>query len=121
MTLRRKDRVEDQIKKEVSKIIGQNLKDPRAGFITITSVELSSDLRFAKIFFTVLGDEKEKEDSEKALTSATKFVQQKMATRIRLKYTPQIVFRYDHTLEQALRIEKILSEIQNEKRKKIRD
>lgn len=121
MTLRRKERVEDQIRKEVSKIIDQNLKDPRAGFITITSVELSSDLRFAKIFFTVLGDEKERDDSEKALASATKFIQQKMATRIRLKYIPQIAFRYDHTLEQALRIEKILSKIQNEKRKEKRD
>ncbi len=121
MTLRRKERVEDQIKKEVSQIIDQDLKDPKAGFITITSVELSSDLRFTKVFFSVLGDEKEKEDSEKALFRATKFIQQKMASRIRLKYIPQITFRYDHTLERALRIEKILSKIQNEKRKKIDD
>jgi len=121
MTLRRKERVEDQIKKEVSQIIDQNLKDPRAGFITITSVELSPDLRFAKIFFTVLGENKEREDSEKALSSATKYIQQKIASRVRLKYTPQIVFRYDNTLERALRIEKLLSKIEDENRKDTKD
>lgn len=121
MSLRRKERVEDQIRKEVSQIIDRNLKDPRAGFITITSVDLSPDLKLAKIFFTVLGDEKEREKSEKTLIRATKFIQQKMASRIRLKYTPQIVFKYDNTLQQALRIEKILSEIEDEKKNRGKD
>lgn len=107
----RKERVEDQIKKEVSLIIQRELKDPRAGFITITAVELSSDLKSARIFYSVLGDDESKDKSEQALKSASGFIQRQIGIRMRLRYTPQIVFKYDHSIERGARIEEILKEI----------
>jgi ribosome-binding factor A len=107
----RKERVEDQIKKEVSLIIQRELKDPRAGFITVTAVELSSDLKSAKIFYSVLGDEESKDKSEQALKSASGFIQRQIGIRMRLRYTPQVIFKYDHSIERGARIEEILKEI----------
>lgn len=107
----RKERVEDQIKKEASLIIQRELKDPRAGFITVTAVELSSDLKSAKIFYSVLGDEESKDKSEQALKSASGFIQRQIGIRMRLRYTPQVIFKYDHSIERGARIEEILKEI----------
>jgi ribosome-binding factor A len=117
----RKERVEDQIKKEVSFIIQRELKDPRAGFITITAAELSADLKSARIFYSVLGDDESKVKSEQALKSASGFIQRQVGIRMRLRYTPQLVFKYDHSIERGARIDEILREIkqkeENEKKK----
>ena len=107
----RKERVEDQIKKEVSFIIQRELKDPRAGFITITAAELSADLKSARIFYSVLGDDESKVKSEQALKSASGFIKRQIGIRMRLRYTPQLVFKYDHSIEQGARIDEILREI----------
>jgi len=107
----RKERVEDQIKKEVSFIIQRELKDPRAGFITITAAELSTDLKSARIFYSVLGDDESKVKSEQALKSASGFIQRQIGIRMRLRYTPQLVFKYDHSIERGARIDEILREI----------
>lgn len=107
----RKERVEDQIKKEVSFIIQRELKDPRAGFITITAAELSADLKSARIFYSVLGDDESKVKSEQALKSASGFIQRQIGIRMRLRYTPQLVFKYDHSIERGARIDEILREI----------
>lgn len=111
MQYKRKDRVGDQIRKEVSQIIQRELKDPGIGFVTITDVELSDDLRNAKIFFSVLGDEKKKLDSTQALERAVSFVQHEIGRKMRLKYIPKIRFIYDHSLEKGARIEKTLKEL----------
>ena len=107
----RKERVEDQIRKEVSYIIQRELKDPRAGFITITAAELSADLKSARIFYSVLGDDESKVKSEQALKSASGFIQRQIGIRMRLRYTPQLVFKYDHSIERGARIDEILREI----------
>ncbi len=111
MRYKRKDRVGDQIRKEVSQIIQGELKDPGIGFVTITDVELSDDLRNAKIFFSVLGDEQKKLDSSQALERAVSFVQHEIGRKMKLKYIPKIRFVYDHSLEEGARIEKALQKL----------
>ncbi len=111
MQYKRKDRVRDQIKKEVSRVVQSELKDPGIGFVTITDVELSDDLRNAKIFFSVLGDEQKKKDSSQALQRAVSFVQHEIGRKMRLKYTPKVKFIYDHSLEKGAKIERALREL----------
>jgi ribosome-binding factor A len=111
MQFKRKDRVGDQIKKEVSQIIQRELKDPGIGFVTITDVELSPDLKNARIFYSVLGDEQNKLKSSQALQRAVFFIQHEIGRKMRLKHTPRIKFVYDRSLEKSARIEKALEEI----------
>ena len=113
MQFKRKDRVGDQIKKEVSQIIQRELKDPGIGFVTVTGVELSADLKNARIFYSVLGDEQKRQKSDQALNRAVFFIQHEIGRKMRLKYTPKIKFVYDHSLEKGARIEKALEKIRS--------
>jgi len=116
MQYKRSSRVADQIRKDVSEIILLSLKDPKLGFITITHVELTDDLRYAKIFYTVLGEEEARKESQKGLERAKGFIQREMGRRIRLKHTPEIIFKYDHSIERAARIEQLLKQMQKQSR-----
>jgi len=107
----RRDRVAEAIRKEASVIIHDELKDPRLGFVTITAVEMASDLRFAKIFFSVLGSEEERRKTKEALDSALGFIRKLIAERINLRLAPEIIFREDESIEQSIRIEQVLNEI----------
>jgi len=118
MQYKRSARVGDQIKKDVANIIMLELKDPRLGLITINSVELSDDLRYARVFYTVFGDEKVKKESQKGLDSAKSFIQRELAKRIRIKRIPELTFKYDQTIEKASRIDHLLNQIQNESKLK---
>jgi len=108
---KRSSRVGGQIQREISEIVLLVLKDPKLGFITITDVELTDDLRYAKVFYSVLGDEKEKKESLKGLERAKGFIQREIGKRIRLRHVPQIMFRYDNTAERAARIEQLLKQV----------
>ncbi len=110
MPFQRKNRVADAIKEEVSGLLRRGLKDPRIGFVTITDVEVSSDLRQARVFYSVVGGEDERAATRKGLDSATGFVQSHVGKQLRLRNTPIIEFRYDPSLEQAARIERLLKE-----------
>ncbi len=105
------DRVTEAIKKEISIIIHDELKDPRLGFVTITRVELTQDLRYAKIFFSVLGNEKDYKKTKKALDSALGFIRRLIAQRINLRLAPEIVFKEDRSSEYSVRIQEVLEEI----------
>jgi len=107
----RQDRVAEAIKKEVSIIIHDELKDPRLGFVTITSVELSQDLRYAKILFSVLGEEEDYRKTQKALDSALGFIRRLIAARVNLRFAPEIIFREDRSTEYSVKIQKVLDEI----------
>jgi ribosome-binding factor A len=107
----RRERVEEAIKKEVSLIIHDELKDPRVGFVTITKVELSKDLRNAKIFYSVLGKEEDHEKTKSALDSALGFIRTLIAERINLRFATEIMFREDHSTEYSARIEEVLNTI----------
>ncbi len=107
----RHDRVAQAIKEEVSVILHEKLKDPRLGFVTITQVELSADLRNAKISFSVLGKDKDHKKTKEALNSASGFIRSLIARRINLRFAPEIIFREDKSSEYSVRIQKVLEEI----------
>jgi ribosome-binding factor A len=114
MQYKRAERVSDQIKREVSQIIERLLKDPGIGFVTITDVEMTDDLREAKIFYSVLGNEQKKRDTKIALGRATSFIQAEIGKRIRIKHTPIISFQYDKSIEYGARIEELIKKIHQE-------
>ena len=107
----RRDRVTEAIRKEVSLIIHEKLKDPRLGFVTVIKVELTPDLRLAKIFYSVLGKEEEHKKTKEALDSALGFIRRLIAQRIRLRLVPEISFKEDRSAEYSIRIQEALDEI----------
>lgn len=107
----RQDKVSEAIKQEISNIIFSELKDPRVGFVTITRVEITHDLRYAKVFFSVLGKEEEYEKTKEALDSALGFIRRLIAQRIRLRFAPEISFKEDRSVEYSIQIQEALDEI----------
>ncbi len=114
MQYKRADRVAVLIKEEISKILLKDAKDPQIGFVTITKVKLSSDLKHAKIYYSVLGDEQKKEQAGEALNRLTSFVRSEIAHRVRLRFVPTIQFFFDDSLEYADRINKIINKLHDE-------
>ncbi|MFD0711317.1 30S ribosome-binding factor RbfA [Paenibacillus sp. GCM10027626] len=104
-------RVGEQLKKELSQIIQTELKDPRIGFITVTGVEVTSDLSQARVFLSVLGNDEQKEATLKALASGSGFIRSELGKRIRLRHTPELQFKFDSSIEYGSRIESLLGEI----------
>ncbi len=107
----RRDRVSETLRREIGNIIQHELKDPRLGFITVTRVELTQDLRYAKVFFSVLGKEEEHKKTKEALDSALGFMRRLIAQRIRLRLVPEISFKEDRSAEYSIRIQEALDEI----------
>lgn len=110
----RYNRVAQALKKELSIIIHDELKDPRLGFVTITAVQLSEDLRFAKVFFSVLGKDEDYKKTKQALDSSLGFIRRLIAQRIRLRFTPEFIFKEDRSSEYSIKIEEILNEIKEQ-------
>lgn len=111
MSGRRTDRLGEEIREEVAKIIGRDLKDPRIGFVTVTRVELTHDLRNAKIFVGVLGDPAERQKTLSGLRKASGFVRREIGRRIRMRITPEIAFQLDTGLDATDRVAQILQEV----------
>jgi len=107
----RVDRVTEAVRREVSTIIHDELKDPRLGFVTITRVEMSKDLRNAKVFFSVLGKEEDHAKTQEAIDSALGFIRRLVAERINLRFAPEIIFREDRSSEYSVRIQELLDEV----------
>ncbi len=101
-------RVDEAMREVLSDAITSEVKDPRVGFVTVTAVNTSTDLRHARVYVSVLGDEKRRKLSLKALESAHGFLQRRVAAQLRLKHTPQLTFVYDDTAERADRVERLL-------------
>lgn len=108
------DKIQELIKQEVSSMVLRELKDPRIGFATITQVEASGDLRHAKIFVSVMGNEEQKRQTLEGLKSALGFIRSELAKRIRLRYTPEITLHLDTTLDHSVKIQKLLDEVKKE-------
>jgi len=111
MTKHRADRLAENLKEEISQMIRQELKDPRIGFVTVTSVDVAGDLAHAKVYVSVLGSEQESKDSLVALNSAAGFVRSEIGKRIRLRHVPAIVFKYDPSIEHGAHIAKLLRDV----------
>ena len=102
-------KVNESIKETLSSVItAEGLKDPRVGFVTVTGVETSSDLRHAKVFVSVLGGQTERDLTMTALDKSRGFMQGRINASLHMKRTPQLEFYYDDTLDNALYIEKLL-------------
>ncbi len=108
MTADRMRRVDEAIREVLSAAVGQDLKDPRIGFVTVTDVKTSPDLRHARVFVTVLGTAPEREAALAGLQSAHGVLQRRLAAELRMKRTPTLAFHYDETTDRAMRMEELL-------------
>ncbi|MDX6663103.1 MAG: ribosome-binding factor [Solirubrobacterales bacterium] len=110
MTSARMRRVNEVMREVVSAAISTDLKDPRIGFVTVTAVETSPDLRSARVFVSVLGDEEQRSETMSGLRSAHGVLQSAIAGEVRMKRTPTLSFVYDDTAEKAARLRELLDE-----------
>lgn len=104
-------RVNEQLKREVTLVIRDEVKDPRIGFITITGVEASGDLSTARVHVSVMGDEPEKQESVRGLQAAAPFIRGVLGKRLHLRRIPELRFELDRGLEHAMKIERLLQEV----------
>jgi len=112
---RRTERIQEAIRRLASEILHGGLRDPRiSGFVTITKVEVTPNLRLAKIYYSILGGEKEKKRVHGGLKSAKNFIRKHIADELKLRYAPDILFRFDKGLEKQHQIDDILSRIKKE-------
>src|SRR5205807_4301605 len=96
-------RVNEAVREVISAHISGDLKDPRIGFVTVTGVETSPDLRSARVFVSILGEEAEREDALVGLRSAAGFLQAQIGTQLRMKRTPTLEFVYDDSVDRGMR------------------
>ena len=111
---KRSNKVGDLIKVEIAHMLLHELKDPRIGFVTVTGVAVSDDLRNAKVYYSVFGDEPAREQSAAGLESAKGFMKRELGRRIRLKFMPEITFFRDDSLDYAKSIDNVLQRIRDE-------
>ena len=111
----RPDRVGEEIRQELSSLLAREVHDPGIGFVTLTRVKVSPDLQQARVFYTVIGDEKAHKDTAQALARATPFLRRHIAARVRLRRVPEIRFEFDKSVENQDRVEKILMDLQRER------
>jgi ribosome-binding factor A len=110
MATPRMRRINEVLREVVGAAIATELSDPRIGFVTVTSVETSPDLRSAKVYVSVLGDEEQREEALSGLRSSHGVLQSKIAAETRMKRTPTLSIHYDPTVEQGMRISQLLDE-----------
>lgn len=110
MAVERMRRVDEAMRAVLSDVITGELKDPRVGFVTVTDVKTSPDLRHARVHVSVLGDEAAKAASLEGLQSAHGFLQARVAASLRMKHTPELAFLYDDTAEKAFALEQLIRE-----------
>src|SRR3989440_1894844 len=103
-------RVDEAVRAVLSDAIARDLSDPRIGFVTVTAVKTSPDLRHARVYVSVLGGESERDCSLSALQAAHRFLQAQLASQLTLKHTPLLSFRFDPTTDRAMRITQLLDE-----------
>ena len=113
----RTDRVAEAIREELMDIIQRELKDPGIGLTSITHVQVSGDLRHATILFSVLGDEEERWLSLETLNRAKKFLRLELGKRVKLRFLPELLFKLDESLDERLRISKILHELEEKEKR----
>ena len=102
-------RVDETVRAVLSEAIATQIKDPRVGFVTVTAVKTSPDLRHANVYVSVLGDEATRADSMLGLRSATGFLQRHLARELTLKHTPTLTLAYDESIDRGMRINELLA------------
>jgi ribosome-binding factor A len=110
----RQEKLGELIAVELSDLLLTRVKDPRVGFVSITHVEVSGDYRHAKVYASVMGSKDEQSGTIKALQHATGFLRHELASRLDLRYTPEIVFKLDNSIEEGARILDLIKEVERE-------
>ncbi|HUU51156.1 MAG TPA: 30S ribosome-binding factor RbfA [Nitrospinota bacterium] len=110
---KRTERVSGLLLKEISQLLLRDIKDPRIGFSTLTKIEVTKDLRYAKVFVSILGRETDKIQTLRGLVSASGFIRGELGRRLRLKHIPELIFKIDDSIEHAANISKKLEEIKS--------
>lgn len=110
-------RVGEQMRDELAQLLREEVKDPRIGFVSVVKVEVSRDIRHAKIYVSVLGDEQQKKETMAGLTSATGFLRSELAKRLQLRYMPELHFVLDESIEHGQRIAQLLDQVQEERKR----
>jgi len=108
---RRAHSIARQIQQEISMMLSRNMKDPRLGFVTVTGVDLSLDLRHAKVYVSAMGSEQQKAETMEALKHAVGWIRHELGQRLRLRFVPEVVFRTDTSLDYGERIDRLLDDI----------
>ena len=111
MSARRNERLAEEIREDVARIIGGQLKDPRIGFVTVTRVELTPDLRTAHVQVGILGGGADRDKALAALRQAAGFVRRELGRRLHVRHTPEIAFHYDEGLDATERVAQLLEEV----------
>ena len=112
MTTRRMARVNDTIRREISELLRREARDPRLdGFLTITAVDTSPDLRYAKVYVSVMGDEEEKKRVEEGLSAAAGFLRRGLAARLTLRYIPELTFERDESIEKGTHLLQLIKDV----------
>lgn len=103
-------RVDEAVRAVLSDAIAKDLQDPRVGFVTVTAVKTSPDLRHARVYVSVLGDEQARADSLTGLRSAHGFLQGRVAAELKIKHTPTLTFEYDESIDRGMRISRLIDQ-----------
>ena len=109
------EKLQELIKQEMGKMLLKELKDPRIGFVTVTDVEMTGDLREAKIFVSIMGGAEQVKSSLEGLNSALGFIRREIGQRVRLRFTPEISFSLDTSLDYGEHIQKLLLQVEGER------
>jgi ribosome-binding factor A len=113
---RRIERLNEQLRREVSDILHSEVKDPRIGFVTVTEARVAPDLSFARVYVRPAGDEKEQEAAFAGLQAAAPYVRHELGKRLKVRQIPELRFEPDRALEYALHIEQLLSHVKKDER-----
>lgn len=108
---KRSEKVAEAIHEEISRLLINGVKDPRVGFVTVTGVKVTDDLRHATVYFSIRGTDAERKDAETGLNSAKGFLRREVGKLLRMRYVPEIIFRYDESVAYGSHIENILKQI----------
>ena len=111
----RPDRVGEQIRQELSQLLLSDVHDPGIGLITLTRVKVSPDLQLARVYYTLMGDDRARSETKRALDRATPFLRRQIGSRIRLRRVPELQFHFDESVEAQDRLERILLELEAER------
>jgi len=111
----RPQRVGEEIRHELAELLARQVHDPGIGFLTITRVKVSSDLQNARVYYTCIGDEKARKETDRALGRATPFLRRNIGQRLRLRRVPELQFFYDASIETQDRIERIMLDLEAER------
>ncbi|MGI5873048.1 MAG: 30S ribosome-binding factor RbfA [Bacillota bacterium] len=110
MAKHRDSRVNEELRKEISDILFQEIKNPDIGFVSIVKVDVSHDLSVAKVYYSVMGSEEEIAKTQRAMKRSAGFIRHELAGRLSLRHTPELVFLFDDSIEHGIRIAKILED-----------